>query len=122
MRASEITPKGINKDEFILYLNNNPVARYQRQADALSDLFRLNQQNPQAKIEIKARVCKLQTVKAVNETFQKIDELTFKGSPCTKDCSGHRAGYEWSRNRGGQYAMSWSPSFNTGAALFKNGY
>lgn len=44
-------------------------------------------------------------------------ERTFMGSPCTKDCSGHRAGYAWSRVRGGQRANSWSPSFNNGAAL-----
>jgi len=51
-----------------------------------------------------------------------LNELTFKGSPCTKDCSGHRAGYEWSRRKGGVDAASWSRSFNNGAALFKNGY
>ena len=46
-----------------------------------------------------------------------LDELTFKGSPCTKDCSGHRAGYEWSQRRGGVDAASWSRSFNNGAAI-----
>ena len=51
-----------------------------------------------------------------------LNELTFKGSPCTKDCSGHRAGYEWSQRKGGVDAASWSPSFNNGAALFKNGF
>jgi len=59
--------------------------------------------------------------KHANEEEQ-LDELTFKGSPCTKDCSGHRAGYEWSRRKGGQDAASWSRSFNNGAALFKNGF
>lgn len=53
---------------------------------------------------------------------EQIDELTFRGSQCTKDCSGHAAGYEWSRRKGGVDAASWSPSFNKGAALFKNGY
>jgi len=53
---------------------------------------------------------------------EQLDELTFKGSPCTKDCSGHRAGYEWSRRKGGVDAASWSRSFNNGAALFKNGF
>jgi hypothetical protein len=57
-----------------------------------------------------------------HEDLINLNELTFKGSPCTKDCSGHRAGYEWSRRKGGRDAASWSPSFNTGAALFKNGY
>lgn len=45
-----------------------------------------------------------------------LDELTFKGSPCTVDCSGHRAGYEWwFRKR--RVPNSWSPSFNRGAGL-----
>ena len=47
---------------------------------------------------------------------EQLDELTFKGSQCTVDCSGHRAGYEWwFRKR--RAPMSWSPSFNKGAAL-----
>jgi hypothetical protein len=56
------------------------------------------------------------------QQLAQINELTFLGSPCTKDCSGHRAGYEWSRKKGGVDAASWSRSFNNGAALFKNGY
>lgn len=51
-----------------------------------------------------------------------LDELSFRGSQCTKDCSGHRAGYEWSLRKGGADAASWSPSFNKGAWLYKNGY
>ena len=48
----------------------------------------------------------------------KLNELTFMGSQCTKDCSGHRAGYAWSRARGGQDANSpFSPSFNKGSAI-----
>ena len=46
-----------------------------------------------------------------------LDELSFLGSPCTKDCSGHRAGYNWSKQRGNIHAACWSPSFNNGAAL-----
>lgn len=57
-----------------------------------------------------------------HEDLTSLNELTFKGSPCTKDCSGHRAGYEWSRRKGGVDAASWSRSFNNGAALFKNGF
>lgn len=26
--------------------------------------------------------------------------LTYKGYACTKDCSGHRAGYEWAKRKG----------------------
>ena len=53
---------------------------------------------------------------------EQLDELQFLGSTCTKDCSGHRAGYNWSKARGGVDGMSpWSPSFNKGAALAKAG-
>jgi hypothetical protein len=46
-----------------------------------------------------------------------LDELSFLGSECTKDCSGHRAGYDWSKRKGLRQANSWSPSFNKGAGL-----
>ena len=48
---------------------------------------------------------------------EQLDELTFLGSECTKDCSGHRAGYDWSKRKGLRQANSWSPSFNKGAGL-----
>jgi pyrimidine deaminase RibD-like protein len=62
--------------------------------------------------------------KAFANTFlsTKLNELSFLGSECTKDCSGHRAGYTWSRARGGVDGNSpYSPSFNKGAALAKAG-
>ena len=47
-----------------------------------------------------------------------LNELQFMGSTCTKDCSGHRAGYAWSKARGGRDATSpFSPSFNKGSAI-----
>lgn len=49
-----------------------------------------------------------------------LEELSFKGSPCTVDCSGHRAGYEWQK-RTGRTARSWSQSFNNGAAIAASG-
>ena len=53
---------------------------------------------------------------------RQLEELSFLGSPCTKDCSGHRAGYYWSQARGGStIPNSWSQSFNTGAALQRAG-
>ena len=53
---------------------------------------------------------------------QQLDELTFLGSPCTKDCSGHRAGYAWSQSKGGRVAQSpFSPSFNKGSQLHVDG-
>jgi len=61
-----------------------------------------------------------QLCKAIADTFlkDKLDELSFLGSECTKDCSGHRAGYEWSKRKGLRQGNSpWSPSFNKGAAL-----
>jgi hypothetical protein len=47
---------------------------------------------------------------------EQLDELTFRGSPCTVDCSGHRAGYEWHKRKG-RAPNSWSNSFNNGAAI-----
>jgi len=55
--------------------------------------------------------------RAKNEEEQ-LDELSFLGSECTKDCSGHRAGYEWSARKGNVPGNSpYSPSFNKGANL-----
>jgi pyrimidine deaminase RibD-like protein len=62
--------------------------------------------------------------KAFADTFLKdeLNELSFLGSPCTKDCSGHRAGYAWSERKGGRVAQSpWSPSFNNGSQLYVDG-
>ena len=53
---------------------------------------------------------------------RQLEELSFLGSPCTKDCSGHRAGYYWSQARAGaKIPNSWSQSFNNGAALQRAG-
>jgi pyrimidine deaminase RibD-like protein len=62
--------------------------------------------------------------KAFADTFldENLNELSFLGSPCTKDCSGHRAGYAWSQSKGGVAGNSpFSPSFNNGANLFVAG-
>jgi hypothetical protein len=70
------------------------------------------------KITTNSRIKEL--CKAFADTFlkDKLDELSFLGSECTKDCSGHRAGYEWSKRKGLRHGNSpWSPSFNKGAAL-----
>jgi pyrimidine deaminase RibD-like protein len=58
--------------------------------------------------------------KAFADTWldKSLNELQFMGSTCTKDCSGHRAGYAWSKARGGVDANSpFSPSFNKGSAI-----
>ena len=52
---------------------------------------------------------------------EQLDELTFKGSECTKDCSGHRAGYAWQQQWPTRVPNSRSPSFNNGAALQRAG-
>jgi len=60
--------------------------------------------------------------KPMKKRKKELDELNFLGSQCTKDCSGHRAGYEWSKRKGGQVAMSpFSPSFNKGSQLHVDG-
>lgn len=49
---------------------------------------------------------------------QQLDELTFMGSQCTRDCSGHRAGYKWSLDRGGvENPASPSQSFVNGSNI-----
>ena len=49
-----------------------------------------------------------------------ITELYFMGSPCTKDCSGHKAGYGWGKAHAGKEEFGPSPSFNKGTYLAKN--
>lgn len=46
-----------------------------------------------------------------------INELTFGGSRCTKDCSGHKAGYRWALRKNANSANSKSPSFNAGVKI-----
>jgi hypothetical protein len=49
---------------------------------------------------------------------ENLQELSFMGSTCTKDCSGHRAGYKWSLDRGGvQNPASASQSFVNGSNI-----
>lgn len=57
---------------------------------------------------------------ALRNIPEQLDELSFLGSECTYDCSGHRAGYAW-YHRNQRDPLSWSPSFNKGAALAKAG-
>ena len=56
------------------------------------------------------------------DDLSQLNELTFMGSQCTKDCSGHRAGYNWSVSKGRKSAASWSNSFNKGAELAATGH
>ena len=41
--------------------------------------------------------------------------LDFHGSSCTKDCSGHKAGWTWQKNHPGQVPITRSQSFMNGA-------
>lgn len=50
--------------------------------------------------------------------FEILSELSFHGSKCTKDCSGHSAGYAWALQQKGQGpCVSNSPSFNRGCEI-----
>lgn len=51
-----------------------------------------------------------------------LSEKQFKGSRCTKDCSGHKAGYAWAKARGEAAPCdSNNKSFNNGCYIAKNG-
>lgn len=64
-----------------------------------------------------------QVVQSDDLTEDQLNELMFMNmSPCTKDCSGHRAGYEWSARHNNANSASWSRSFNNGAAIKAAGY
>jgi hypothetical protein len=88
-------------------LYNRLVQRY-----ASSMGYSVQQQEGNGKVTYTLR----QATQGVAEEEQ-LDELSFLGSECTKDCSGHRAGYDWSKRKGLRQANSWSPSFNKGAGL-----
>ena len=50
-----------------------------------------------------------------------INELSFQGSRCTKDCSGHFAGYKWAKEKSpSQPCQSTNPSFNAGCEIARN--
>lgn len=43
--------------------------------------------------------------------------LSFYGSSCTRDCSGHDAGWKWRRNNPNAPVISASPSFISGTVI-----
>ena len=47
-------------------------------------------------------------------------ELTFQGSPCTKDCSGHSAGYKWAMAKRPPNCNANNRSFNNGCNIAVN--
>jgi|688.fasta_scaffold213153_2 hypothetical protein len=48
-----------------------------------------------------------------------LTELTFHGSQCTKDCSGHRAGWKWGKAHPNVATTNSAshPSFNNGVRI-----
>jgi hypothetical protein len=48
-----------------------------------------------------------------------LTELTFHGSQCTKDCSGHRAGWAWAKEHPNRVSTNQKthPSFNNGVDI-----
>jgi hypothetical protein len=51
---------------------------------------------------------------------------TFKGYQCTKDCSGHKAGYAWDMAMSGvrvpaQLGFQWASTAGRDAVIFKKG-
>ena len=128
MRAKEF----VNTDPQLVKLQNRlrshyPLFRQDSEAQfkkyvarALQHSEESDQQQNQALRKMQRDIDRLK--KQDQEPEQKLDELTFMGSQCTKDCSGHRAGYEWSVARGRRSAASWSPSFNKGAQLAATGH
>jgi hypothetical protein len=75
---------------------------------------------PNTEASVSELINKIREGFGLNE--EQLNELTFMGSQCTKDCSGHRAGYNWSVARGRKSAASWSNSFNKGAELAATGH
>ena len=128
MRAKEF----VNTDPQLVKLQNRlrshyPLFRQDSEAQfkkyvarALQHSEESDQQQNQALRKMQRDIDRLK--KQDQEPEQKLDELTFMGSQCTKDCSGHRAGYEWSKARGGVSTASPSDSFNRGAEIAKAGY
>lgn len=59
--------------------------------------------------------------KLEEELDQLLNELTFHGSPCTKDCSGHSAGYNWEKRKALNIRQNThSNSFNNGTEIATN--
>ena len=50
-----------------------------------------------------------------------LSELSFHGRKCTKDCSGHSAGYKWAKEKNASHAChSTNSSFNSGCEIARN--
>ena len=50
-----------------------------------------------------------------------LSELNFHGRKCTKDCSGHSAGYKWAKEKNAQQpCQSTNASFNAGCEIARD--
>lgn len=103
-------------------INNSPVRKvycgFEDPTQNLSDRYQHKKFHTECTKNPKIHeLCHVFANTFLEHRTEQLDELTFLGSPCTKDCSGHRAGYRWSKDRANRTASSWSQSFNNGAAL-----
>ena len=132
MRAQEFVVEGSDKKQSVRRIQKMLNDRFNANLDidgVLGPLTQksINQFMPRARhsaADDPDRTTAVQGKKLKTHSMEEeqLDELTFMGmSPCTKDCSGHRAGYEWSKRRGRANAASWSDSFNRGAAIAASG-
>ena len=95
-----------------------------RNPDALLELYPLEQLLYQGSLKLQDPETEYHRHMVIGtKGKQSLRELMFMGlSPCTKDCSGHRAGYAWSARHSNAHSASWSDSFNRGAAIKAAGY
>ena len=115
---------------------SNPMSRHDRVGESCEDLLDdygitrvyCGYQDPTQNAKDNYIITKNSKIKQLCQAFadtflddEQLNELNFMGSPCTKDCSGHRAGYAWSKLKGGRVPNSWSQSFNNGAAIQRSG-
>ena len=127
MRAEEFVAEGDRKKQSIRRIQKMLNDRFNANLDVDGVLGPLTQKSinrfmPRARPGAadepnKTTAVQGKKVKTDGIAEEQLDELSFLGSECTKDCSGHRAGYDWSKRKGLRQANSWSPSFNKGAGL-----
>lgn len=66
-QAHDSQPLDENKESYILYVNNKPAAKYQREIDAQRDVEHLKKIRPDTVIDLKREVCDLETIKHISE-------------------------------------------------------
>ena len=94
-----------------------------RSPDAILELYPLSEVLYQGSMELEDPETQYNRHMVIGiKGAETLRELMFMGiSPCTKDCSGHRAGYDWSARHNNANSASWSDSFNRGAAIRASG-